>query len=161
MTTAPQTPRHQVLDPTLLGRPIHLLPIFAAQLRDDLEHALRLPMNRRYWGGFQVGEVRFSRTDCGDSTVRWLRVAAPAGEIGLALERSLLLSVLNFRYGRDEAAVPEDQSTVRVTATEERLAVTLARQLAGTLAHRIDLNLAAPARSPEALLKVGHRVPPT
>jgi len=38
MTTTKQTaqPQYQVLDPSLLGRPVHLLPIFAAQLRDDL-----------------------------------------------------------------------------------------------------------------------------
>ncbi|MBV8124529.1 MAG: hypothetical protein JO370_10685 [Paucibacter sp.] len=38
----------------------------------------------------------------------------------------MLLSVLNFRYGRSKAdATAVDESQVKVTATEERLAVVL------------------------------------
>ncbi len=54
----------------------------------------------------------------------------------------MLLSVLNFRYGSGKAdAAALDENTVKVTATEERLAVVLGQQLAGTLAGRIELNL--------------------
>ncbi|MYM22468.1 hypothetical protein GTP46_07405 [Duganella sp. FT135W] len=147
MTTTKQT-QHQVLDPSLLGRPVHLLHIFAAQLRDDLTQSMRLNMNRRYWGGFQVEEVAFSRLEGNEIRSRWLSFAAPAGQIAFSLERKVLLSVLNYRYGsgakgeaKAEAAAPVDESTVRVTATEERLAVVLGQQLAGTLAGRIELNL--------------------
>lgn len=123
---------------------MHLLHLFAAQLRDDLAQAMRLNMNRRYWGGFQVEEVAFGRLDGNEPRTRWLSFAAPAGAIAFSLERKVLLSVLNFRYGRnksDSAAAVPDESAVKVTATEERLAVVLGQQLAGTLAGRIELNL--------------------
>ena len=159
MTTSKQT-QHQVLDPSLLGRPVHLLHIFAAQLRDDLAQSMRLNMNRRYWGGFLVDDVAFSRLEGNDIRSRWLSFAAPAGHITFSMERKVLLSVLNYRYGgsakpkaepeakADGKAEPKavsaaevDENTVRVTATEERLAVVLGQQLCGTLAGRIELNL--------------------
>ena len=146
MTTTKPTAHHQVLDPCLLGRPVHLLHIFAAQLRDDLTQAMRLNMNRRYWGGFRVDDVQFTRFD-GEQRGRWLSFAAPAGHIAFSLERKVLLSVLNYRYGSsgksDNSQAAVDENTVRVTATEERLAVVLGQQLAGTLAGRIELNLPA------------------
>ncbi|MTV40826.1 FliM/FliN family flagellar motor switch protein [Duganella radicis] len=148
MTTTKQT-QHQVLDPSLLGRPVHLLPIFAAQLRDDLAQSMRLNMNRRYWGGFTVQDVAFSRLEGNEIRSRWLSFAAPAGQIAFSLERKVLLSVLNYRYGSGAKtetkadAAPLDENAVRVTATEERLAVVLGQQLAGTLAGRIELNLPA------------------
>jgi flagellar motor switch protein FliM len=153
MTTTKQT-QHQVLDPCLLGRPVHLLHIFAAQLRDDLAQSMRLNMNRRYWGGFQVDDVAFSRLEGNEIRSRWLSFAAPAGQIAFAMERKVLLSVLNYRYGSGAKADPKadakadtaasvDENLVRVTATEERLAVVLGQQLAGTLAGRIELNLPA------------------
>lgn len=149
MTTTKPT-QHQVLDPCLLGRPVHLLHIFAAQLRDDLAQSMRLNMNRRYWGGFQVDDVAFSRLDGNDIRSRWLSFAAPAGQIAFAMERKVLLSVLNYRYGsgakteaKADTAAAVDENTVRVTATEERLAVVLGQQLCGTLAGRIELNLPA------------------
>ena len=142
MTTTKQTAPPQVLDPCLLGRPVHLLHIFAAQLRDDLSQAMRLNMNRRYWGGFRVEDVAFSRLEGDEIRSRWLSFAAPAGHIAFSLERKVLLSVLNFRYGSGKAdAAALDENAVRVTATEERLAVVLGQQLAGTLAGRIELNL--------------------
>jgi flagellar motor switch protein FliM len=147
-----------------------LLHIFAAQLRDDLAQSMRLNMNRRYWGGFQVDEVAFSRLEGNDIRSRWLSFAAPAGQIAFAMERKVLLSVLNYRYGGAAKAKPEakpepvpdasapanakaepkvdtaaavDENTVRVTATEERLAVVLGQQLCAILAGRIELNLPA------------------
>ena len=142
MTTTKQ-PQYQVLDPCLLGRPVHLLPIFAEQLRDDLAQSMRLPMNRRYWGGLQVEAVAFSRLEGSDHIrSRWLSFAAPAGHIAFSLERKVLLSVLNYRYGSGKAdAAAVDESAVRVTATEERLAVVLGQQLCAILVGRIDLNL--------------------
>ena len=145
-----QPAQHQALDPVLLGRPVHLLPNFAAQLRDDLTQSMRLNMHRRYWGGFRVDDVAFSRVDGTPHGSRWLSFTAPAGQIGFSLERKVLLSVLNYRYGsgaKSEAAAPVDESAVRVTATEERLAVVLGQQLAGILAGRIEANL-PPAGKP-------------
>lgn len=152
-----QTAQHQVLDPSLLGRPVHLLPIFAAQLRDDLMQSMRLNMHRRYWGGSQVDDVQFSRIDSTNApNSRWLSFAAPAGQIAFSLERKVLLSVLNYRYSggvKSDNVAEVDEATVRVTATEERLAVVLGQQLAGILAGRIEANL------PEANLPPGARLP--
>ena len=141
-TKTDQTVRHQVLDSCLLGRPVHLLHVFGAQLRDDLAVALRQPMSRRYWGNFQIDAVTLSRVENEDGTNRWLSFSTPAGQPGFALERQILLSVLNYRYGSAGAkgALP-DPAQVRVTATEERLAVVLGQQLVTSLFARIDRNL--------------------
>lgn len=189
MTPAGGATTQAVLDPCLLGRPVHLLHVFAAQLRDDLETSLRQPAHRRYWGAMQVGQVAFSRIESQAPQGRWLDFAGPQGTIGLNLERKILLAILNHRYGRKNAApaagataagaaaaaaaaaadasadadadgahdaapaapaappprpaAPTSSVAPRVTATEERLAVLLARQLAQTLAARVALNLAA------------------
>ena len=175
MTTIKQT-QHQVLDSSLLGRPVHLLHIFAAQLRDDLAQSMRLNMNRRYWGGFLVDDVTFSRLEGNDGRNRWLGFAAPAGHITFSMERKVLLSVLNYRYGgsakaevkakaepdakgeaKPVSAAEVDENTVRVTATEERLAVVLGQQLCGTLAGRIELNL--PVIDKPALAEGERQVP--
>lgn len=158
MKTTHSPVQFEVLDPCLLGRPVHRLPVFAAQLRDDLAQAMRLNAQRRYWGTFQVDQVAFSRLDGSEGRQRWLGFAAPAGQIAFALERKVLLSVLNFRYGRSakpgsagalaDGAV--DELAVRVTATEERLAVVLGQQLAAILTARIESNLPPAKRAPGA-----------
>ena len=132
----------EVLDPCLLGRPVHRLPRFAAQLRDDLTAALRQGAFRRYWGAYQVEGVAFSRLDGNEPAVRWQHFAAGSGVIGFALERKVLLAVLNYRYGRGKGSEPAiDEAQVRVTATEERLSVVLGQQMAAIAAARIAANL--------------------
>ncbi|NHZ62843.1 hypothetical protein F1735_11090 [Massilia sp. CCM 8694] len=134
----------QVLDPRLLGRPVHLLPQFAAQIAEDVAAALRQPAVRRYWDGFQLEAAGFVGAPDSAQSGRWLAFEGSAGSVAFALERSLLLAVLNQRYGR-RGALPGpavDPSTVRVTATEERLAVVLGQQIASVLARRVDANLA-------------------
>ena len=147
MTTSQSTVQYEVLDPCLLGRPVHRLPEFAAQLREDLAQAMRLNVHRRYWGTFQVDDVSFSRLDGSEARQRWLGFAAPSGQLGFALERRILLGVLNYRYGRaTRADAAVDEQAVRVTATEERLAVVLGQQLVSILAARIESNLPAGGR---------------
>lgn len=106
---------------------------------------MRLPMSRRYWGNFQIDAVAFSRVEAQAPGGRWLSFAAAPGQVGFSLERQILLSVLNYRYGRSgaKAAAPQDPATVRVTATEERLAVVLGQQFAAALLGRVRSNLAA------------------
>jgi flagellar motor switch protein FliM len=130
--------QHQTLDPRLLGRPVHLLPGFAAQLRDELVAAMRHPPGRRYWGGFQVDALAFGAPPA-PGQARWLMFAGAPGLIGFAIERKVLLSVLNHRYGRPGVAPApaQDPAAVRVTATEERLGVVLGQQLAALLAARV------------------------
>lgn len=147
-TKTDQTLRHQVLDSCLLGRPVHLLHVFGAQLRDDLAAGLRLPMSRRYWGNFQIDDVSLSRVDNEDGSNRWLSFSTPAGQAGFSLQRQILLSVLNYRYGGAGAngavkSAPVDPAQVRLTATEERLAVVLGQQLIASLFSRIHKNLQA------------------
>ncbi|WP_229421707.1 hypothetical protein [Massilia aquatica] len=154
MPTSPQ-----VLDPRLLGRPVHLLPQFAAQVAEDVAVALRQSAVRRYWEGFRIEAAGFVGAPDSTRSGRWLAFEGPAGNIAFALERSLLLAVLNQRYGRRGAAPGPavDPSTVRVTATEERLAVVLGQQLASVLARRVDANLARAHN--EASAPAGELVP--
>lgn len=131
-----------VLDPALLGRPVHRLPQFAAQLRDDLAVALRQGANRRYWGAFAVEAVEVARLDGNERRTRWLHFTGAGGVLAFSLERKVLLQVLNNRYGRGKGSEPAvDEALVKVTATEERLAVVLGQQIAAAVAHRIAENV--------------------
>jgi flagellar motor switch protein FliM len=142
MTTLTTTAPHQVLDPSLLGRPVHRLPQFAAQLRDDLAAALRQPASRRYWGGTEVEHVGFSQLGGNEPRMRWQYFAAGAGVIGFAIDRPVLLAALDQRYGAGKAGNPAvDAGQVRVTATEERLGVAIGQQLAHVVASRIAASL--------------------
>jgi flagellar motor switch protein FliM len=135
--TPNQTRDHQVLEPTLLGRPVHLLPRFAAGLADALAAAMQTGAWRRSWDAFRLERVEFGRVP-DDPALRWLALAGTRGTVGVAFERRLLLGLLNCRYGRRGVpAVPQhDLSGERVTATEERLAAVVALQLAAVLHER-------------------------
>lgn len=159
MTALASNPPFQPLDASLLGRPVHLLPAFAAQLRDDVAQALRAPASRRYWGSYQVGALAFARAGGAIDGARWTSFAADDGAIGFRLDRALLLRVLALRYGQGDADAAADIASVRVTATEERLALSLGRQLATVLATRIAINrgtaaLDAPAHVHEGVAGV-------
>lgn len=167
------TPCH-VIDAALLGRPVHLLHLFAERLRDDLVAVMRLPACRRYWGAHLAGAAAFSRAGAEAGQQRWLAFDANANTIGFAIERKLLLSVLNHRYGRKHAApvvaavaadgadgapapapaaapaVAPDPLAVPVTATEERLALLLGQQLVAALLARIGANPGEPAKADAA-----------
>jgi flagellar motor switch protein FliM len=136
--TKTQIRDHQVLDPTLLGRPVHLLPRFAAGLADALAGAMQSGAWRRSWSAFDLAHVEFGRVP-DDLALRWLAVPGPRGTVGVAFERRLLLGLLNGRYGRRGAhVVPQhDLAAERVTATEERLAVVLTQQLVAMLNERV------------------------
>jgi flagellar motor switch protein FliM len=144
MPTVTKDQTHQVLDPCLLGRPVHLLPQFAARLADDLGAALRSLKWRRNWAAFRLDSVAFGRPPDA-AGLRWLGVAGAQGTVAVAFERRLLLGLLSCRYGRrGEAALPvHDLAGERVTATEERLAVVLTQQLAEVLSARVAASLAA------------------
>jgi flagellar motor switch protein FliM len=134
-----------MLDPCLLGRPVHLLPQFARRLGEDLSGAIAAPVARRYWGPFQLDAIEFARAPQQQVATRWLGLATEYGVVAVAFERELLLGLLDCRYGRRGAApvAARDPAAERVTATEERLAVTLTEQLADVLAARIGANLNA------------------
>jgi flagellar motor switch protein FliM len=140
---AGRSANYQVLDPSLLGRPVHLLPKFARRFADALGAAMAGPGGRRYWGAWRLANLAFERAPDEDG-LRWLAVAGPLGTAAVAFERSLLLGLLEGRYGRKNAApsAPRDPSLERVTATEERLAATLTAQLAEQLHARVAEGLA-------------------
>lgn len=136
---AASAPRQQVLDPRTLGRPVHLLHLFASQLREDFSELFRTRLNRRYRADFQVDDVSIDISGKTTPPGRWLNHAFAGGRIGCALERSLVLSALHYRYGlpaSGKEAGPAPGAAPE-TASEERLAVMLSRQLAETLAARI------------------------
>ncbi|MFC4930515.1 hypothetical protein [Massilia sp. GCM10023247] len=137
-----QTHTHQVLDPSLLGRPVHLLPAFAAALGGDLAAMLATPAGRRYWGGLALGRVEFARAPEGGA-LRWLDAAGAQGAAAVAFERALLVGLLEARYSKGQTRLVRDPQGERITATEERLASTLTQQLSDLLATRVRLAAAA------------------
>jgi flagellar motor switch protein FliM len=141
-TSTPDTAlQHQVLDPCLLGRPVHLLPQFAARLEDDLDTAMQ-GSARRYWAGWRLDSVEFGRVPQ-ENNVRWMAVLGVLGTVAVAFERGLLLTLLERRYGgRSAGATPRDPQTERVTATEERLGVVLTQQMVDLLYARVAASVA-------------------
>ncbi|WP_123069076.1 FliM/FliN family flagellar motor switch protein [Massilia aurea] len=156
----------QVLDPCLLGRPVHLLPSFAARLAEALGAAMASPGGRRYWGAFRLESLAFERAP-DDRSLRWLGVTGPYGLAAVAFERGLLLGLLEGRYARrtqgPNAAPQRDPGLERVTATEERLGATLAQQVAALLDEKVAEGLlaagAAVAAAPQ-LAKAGTSIVP-
>lgn len=157
----------QVLDPCLLGRPVHLLPAFAARLAEALGSAMASPGGRRYWGAFRLESLAFERAP-DDRSLRWLGVNGAYGQAAVTFERSLLLGLLEGRYARrtqaPNAAAQRDPGLERVTATEERLAATLAQQVAHLLDDKVAEGLAAagaaaPAAGPRPALPGASLVP--
>lgn len=136
---------HQVLDPCLLGRPVHLLPAFAAGLAEAIGAEMASPGGHRHWGAYRLEHLAFERAP-EQPGLRWLGVSGPYGVAAVAFERTLLLGLLEGRYARRQpapsAAVQQSPALERVTATEERLAVTLAQQLASQLDARVADGLA-------------------
>lgn len=120
----------QVLDPCLLGRPVHLLPTFAARLADTLAEVMASPIGRRYWGAYKLSGLAFERAPEG-AALRWQGMGGRFGVAAVAFERILLLGLLEGRYARrtPSAAPQRDLAAERVTATEERLAATLTQHL--------------------------------
>jgi flagellar motor switch protein FliM len=150
--TSPARAREfQVLDPCLLGRPVHLLPAFANRLAETLGAAVASPGGRRYWGAWRLAGLSFERAPDA-AGLRWLGVNGPYGMAAVAFERALLLGLLEGRYARNApAAAQRDPHAERVTATEERLAATLAQQLAALLDARVADGLAAAGAEPTPL----------
>jgi flagellar motor switch protein FliM len=138
---ADATPGAERLDPRLLGRPMHLLPRFGALLREDLARTLQAGLNRRWGADFRVGPVAIAHSQADAGAGRWLAFEAGAARIGVALERSVLLAVLGYRYGASAPAPDAGPESVRETATEERLAASLGQQWVAVLAARIAAGL--------------------
>lgn len=126
---------YQVLNPRTLGRPVHLIDQFVAQIREDLSERFCAELNRRYRANFIVGPV--SLTHFGpehDPPPRRLNYRVATGLMGFALDRDVLLCILGYRFGaHGESAASEPAS-----ASEERLATQLGSRLVGIVADRVE-----------------------
>lgn len=130
----------RVLDARTLGRPVHLLHRFVGPLREDLAEVFRTGLNRRYRASFELNDVTIGRLDMVPPRCRWLQYSDATGRIGFAIERQVLLCVLDYRYGARDGSGASTQGAAPVpeTATEERLAGMLGRQFVSALAERIE-----------------------
>lgn len=142
----PAKPRSQTtprtVDVRTLGRPVHLLQKFMAPFQEDLAGIFQTELNRRYRANFEIGEVRIEQLVEAPARCRWLGFSDEAGRIGVAIERHLLLAILEYRYGSADRGSGRNTSestltATRETATEERLAAMLGRQFIRALAARI------------------------
>jgi len=131
---------HVVLDPGTLGRPMHLLGSFTSQFRTALAESFRTGLNRRYGADYRVESVDIARAAGTPPRGRWFGCTTPFGRVTASMDRALLLSVLDYRYGAPVRAAADAPATdaVRETATEERLAATLCARWAEILLDSIE-----------------------
>jgi len=104
-----------VLDPGTLGRPMHLLGGFTSALKSALAESFRTGLNRRHGAGYRVDDVGLGR-HAAVPPGRWFATETPVGRIAFAMDRALLLSVLDYRYGapvRAAADTPAIDSCAR------------------------------------------------
>ncbi|MEO9382638.1 FliM/FliN family flagellar motor C-terminal domain-containing protein [Chromobacterium phragmitis] len=125
--------RLQALDLRTLGRPTHLLPLFARALRQELDDFLERELNRRYHAGFRIDALR-QQLPAGDE-LRWQWHALGEWQLGSHFDRGLLLGILDYRFGARAAAA--DDALPAETETERRLGRTLAERLLPRLARAI------------------------
>jgi flagellar motor switch protein FliM len=100
-----------VVDPCHLGRPVNLLPLFTAGLKEDLVEVFRSGMNRRYRASFAIGEVSMACVAAPEHAGRWWSFASPVGRIEFALDREVVLAALHYRYGATPAVSLASTST--------------------------------------------------
>lgn len=138
---------HQVLDPRILGRPVHLIHKISTLLRDDLSETLRARLNRRYRAQFALGPASLAPASAQMLPRRLLTYDTPVGRVGFCLDREILLCILGYRYGTHESDIAESDAPAEEpeTASEERLAVTLGTQIVSVLVERIVTQLAEDA----------------
>ena len=130
----------QKLDPRTLGRPIHLLQHFTEQLREDFAEMLRHELNRRYRSNFEVSSISMVPMGHSTSASRWQIFGAACGQVGVFMERHLVLHILAYRYGMvEDSSIFSDPARLPAeTATEERLAKKLGLQFAGMVGKCVD-----------------------
>lgn len=139
-----------VMDPRTLGRPVHLLPKFVEPLREAIAERVRADLNRRYGAAFVLGEIAILRIQEAPDNCRWHYAETITGIIGFALERPLLLSILDYRYGSPHTENPADTGLPVETATEERLGSMLGARFLHLLAALLPGN-AKPVAAESAL----------
>ncbi|OHX11445.1 FliM/FliN family flagellar motor switch protein [Chromobacterium sphagni] len=135
--------RLQALDLRTLGRPIHLLPLFERALQQELGDFLERELNRRYHAAFRIADLR-QALPAGDER-RWQWHALGDWQLGSHVDRSLLLGILDYRFGASGAPISEELPAE--TETERRLARNLAERLLPRLAAAIRQLDQTPASS--------------
>jgi flagellar motor switch protein FliM len=153
-------PPYYVLDPRTIGRPVHLIDKFTAQLREDVADRFCTPLNRRYRACFEVRGISLIQMAASPGTPhRLLNYQTAAGRMCFAVDRSLLLCVLGYRFGT-HGGEPESAGGPE-SASEERLNLMLGSQLVSIVSSRIE---AQGSRMPDAprtdILDVSTGVPP-
>ncbi|KZE31733.1 flagellar motor switch protein FliM [Crenobacter luteus] len=118
------------LDPATLGRPFHLLPAFLRLLEQELSDFVAHELNGRYRARFRLQSLKAGTVEEGTGAGSWHPL--DEGHVGVRVERPLLLSVLEYRYGGRAAAgsarlAPQTQHE---TETERRLARLLGERIA-------------------------------
>ena len=140
---------HQALDPRTLGRPVHLLGRFTERVRRELNGIFQAKINRRYGAHFEITQVSLERAmhaRFAEDPRRWLAFEAGEHSMAFAIDRSILLCLLGYRYGgiaSSDPAAPvapaaDELLTAPETATEERLAGSLGRQLLASICASIE-----------------------
>ncbi|OWY39965.1 flagellar motor switch protein FliM [Xenophilus sp. AP218F] len=150
--------RLQALDLRTLGRPLHLLPRFAEALRQELAECFDQTLNRRYRAAFHIRTLRQDAAGRGQARAQWH--ALGDWRLSAQLDRSLLLRILDYRFGASAPAVPD--ALPAPTETERRLERRLAELLLPRLRRCIrqlaglddDAAPAAPASPAEAAWEI-------
>jgi flagellar motor switch protein FliM len=132
---------YRKLDPCTLGRPIHLLPDFAAKVLEDFGELFRGGLNRRYSASFQA--IAADIRALGDEMAGpgWRLYEERGGYFSCKVDREIVLSALNYRYGLSssgQAGQVEALTDIPETTTEERMAGMLCKQFVETLHARIQ-----------------------
>lgn len=142
--------RCPVLDPRTLGRPFHQLQDFTARLGEALGRYFSQRFNRRYGCAFSVGGVRLQLAQTPPG-MQWCSYRTAGGQISVALKRSLLLTLLDYRYG-GSGELPPGADAAPETESELRLLDLLGRELAALLQQSIQPEATAAATDAGPLL---------
>lgn len=141
--------RLQALDLRTLGRPTHLLPLFARTFQQELADFFERELNRRYHAGFRLSPLRQQLPEADER--RWQWHALGDWQLGSHIDRALLLGILDYRFGANGAA--PDGAPPAETETERRLSRMLAERLLPRFARAVHglSGREQPLASPQAL----------
>ncbi|SCK17476.1 FliM/FliN family flagellar motor switch protein [Vogesella sp. LIG4] len=131
LLTPDDAERCPVLDPRTLGRPFHQLQDFTTRLGEAVDRYFAQRFNRRYGCAFSVAGVKLHAAPPPAGS-QWCSYRLGDGRMAVALKRSLLLTLLDYRYGGDGKLPPGADSEAE-TESEQRLLELLGRELASLL----------------------------
>lgn len=127
-----------VIDPCELGRPVHVLDRFCEILHADLAAAVESLFATRTGPGFQLGRIEHSRQVQPHRPLRWFLFHTAVGRLGFAIDRQATLALLARRLGMANWSQLEQETLQRAeTATEQRLAAQVGKQLVQSLCARL------------------------